>query len=204
MSLRVNHASSFWANVIFWKYTAPTGLEYDTAFLSLEMTGRTGASAGHGAKRLTKPRVLRGTTMDSDKKIVTAEEFRLVDEKGKSRAVITMRGGGEPVLGFFGKDGRRRAIFGMRDDGTPAIGLYDKKGKERIKLVMDSDGSPAIRLSDEKGGNRVEVEVNSNGEPSITLLDGDGKKLAAIVVQKGQTASLSFYGKNGEIKARIE
>lgn len=104
------------------------------------------------------------------RKVIFAEEFRVVNKEGKVmasfgspagepgivlfdragqfRAVFSLASAEQtPVLSLLGKDGKHRATVGMRVNGEPYIALRDKEGRESISL---SEGRVSVYGEDEK------------------------------------------------------
>jgi hypothetical protein len=82
------------------------------------------------------------------KRVVTAEDFHLVDRSGKMRGALFVSAKGEP--GFA---------------------LFDQEGKNRLLLMLDADGSAVLDLKDKREQSRARVALSAEGEPEITLLD---------------------------------
>ena len=61
--------------------------------------------------------------------VVRADKFVLEDERGGTRAVLTMDKGG-PVLVMLDVKGHVRARLRVRKDGPGLISLHDKTGKK--------------------------------------------------------------------------
>jgi hypothetical protein len=89
-----------------------------------------------------------------NEKVVTANAFHVVDEKGNIRAAMSM--------------GR----------GNPAFTLYDEKGNKRIAMSLGRD-YPMFRLYDENGKTRASLLVFA-GYPVFTLYDKEGMRRAAL------------------------
>ena len=81
--------------------------------------------------------------------VIRANAFVLVDEKGKTRAELSM--------GEYG----------------PGLLLVDENGKTRATLTVDKDW-PWLALADENGKTRAMLAVGKNG-PVLGLLDENGK-----------------------------
>src|SRR5713226_4157579 len=62
-------------------------------------------------------------------RVLTAEEFRLVDSEGKLRGRLAVAQS-RPGLAFYSSDGKTpRAIFAITASGDPILGLLDRDGK---------------------------------------------------------------------------
>jgi hypothetical protein len=82
-------------------------------------------------------------------KAVKAEQFLLVDKKGKIHAILGLTNLGEPSLGLWDKNGKNRIMLGFLRDGVPGVGLNDENGNRRANLQLAIDGKPALILFDE-------------------------------------------------------
>ena len=109
-------------------------------------------------------------------KVVTAQEFRLVD-----------------------KTGAMRASFQTRDDGSPGLALYDKSGKVRITLHVQADGTSLMAFRDGQGKSRVELEQDTDGIGGLTLTNGKGTGGAALVIAPDGNPVALFKDKNGKV-----
>lgn len=84
-------------------------------------------------------------------KAVKAEQFLLVDKKGKIYAILGVTSLGEPSLGLWDKNGKNRIMIGFLREGVPGVGLNDENGIRRANLQLAVDGKPALILLDENG-----------------------------------------------------
>jgi len=134
-------------------------------------------------------------------KLVSAQEFRLVDVSGKTRATLIAGAHGGVSMDFYDVENKSRVAISLSSKGTPslklsggaAIELRDKNDKVRSKIVMLSDGNPSVRLYDDKGGIRailggVNLEtlgtsriesLGKRDESSLVLVDEEGEILWA-------------------------
>ena len=90
--------------------------------------------------------------MSSDKptNVVEAEEFRLVDNKGRVRVRIFLEED-EPKVALFSKDDKKRAAIGLLPTGEAGIALYDDKGVYHFLINVSPDGSPDLSIKDRYG-----------------------------------------------------
>ncbi len=82
-------------------------------------------------------------------KTIKAEQFLLVDKKGKIHAILGLTNLGKPSLGLWDEEGKNRIMLGFLRDGVPGLGLNDAQGGRRINLQLAVDGKPALILFDE-------------------------------------------------------
>jgi hypothetical protein len=82
----------------------------------------------------------------SSPKLVTAEEFQLVDKEGRARAILSFSAEGEPYLGLFDGDHNQRVWLGL--SANPGLAIKDhKEAKTRALLSLDdSTGQPSLVL----------------------------------------------------------
>ncbi len=95
-----------------------------------------------------------------EKRVVTAEDFHLVDETGKLRGALFVSAKGAPGFALFDKEGKDRILLMLNADGSALIELHDEAGASRAKLALGNDGSPTLSLA---------------GDPAVTLVNMDGK-----------------------------
>ena len=88
----------------------------------------------------------------SNKNVVKAEEFVLLDDQGRYRAVLEMT------------------------DSGPSFSLVDRVGTDRVKLALWPEGSPGLYLNDAKGELRATLAVGPDGLARIRLLNEIGEK----------------------------
>ena len=91
-----------------------------------------------------------------NRKVVSAEEFRLVNKRGKCKAKLCLNG-----------------------DGGPSLAFLDDRGKLRVSIYLHSD-QVGIELLSKKEKVRASLGVASNGQPSLQLLDGDEQVHACL------------------------
>jgi hypothetical protein len=84
-----------------------------------------------------------------NRKVIEAQEFRVVDENGKIRTWLTVK------------------------EGAPSIVTFDENGRSRIGLTV-INGNPSISIRDENGKNRIWLVGKANGNPNIFIYDLNG------------------------------
>ncbi|HET9951675.1 MAG TPA: hypothetical protein VFS09_07775 [Candidatus Eisenbacteria bacterium] len=77
------------------------------------------------------------------------EVLRIVDARGKARAVLAMGDEG-PALSFFDEKGRLRANLGVAKEG-PSLDLLDTAESPRAQLTVDGKQDPHLDFIDGKG-----------------------------------------------------
>jgi hypothetical protein len=83
--------------------------------------------------------------------VVRAKRFEVVDDQGRSRALLSVLPDGSPGLTLYDGAGKQRAGLGLLPDGTPRLALHDAAGKQRAGLTVLPDGSPGLALFDAAG-----------------------------------------------------
>jgi len=78
--------------------------------------------------------------------IISAQEFRLVDTKGQTRAVLALSDKGQPYLQFTDEFGTDRVWVGISSE--TGLAARDVDGKTRLVLSVDEEGLPSLVLRD--------------------------------------------------------
>jgi hypothetical protein len=113
-------------------------------------------------------------------RVVTAEEFQMVDEKGTVRAALSMSMGG-PGLILFDKGGKFRAVLSLATgEDSPVLSLGDGEGNHRATLALRVNGEPYLALLDKGGKVRISLTVDKEKGPRIALLDSNEQTRAAL------------------------
>jgi hypothetical protein len=130
--------------------------------------------------------------------IVNAKQFNLLDDNGKTRAVLVVDEDG-PLLSLNDENGKPHAILNANKDGS-ALDLFDKNGKLRVILAVDVNGS-TLFLADENKKLRASLAEDVDG-PRLCLRDENGKlRVALTATVDGPMLDLS--DKNGNTRARL-
>lgn len=117
------------------------------------------------------------TTPGDGPKVIRANEFRLEDEEGESRARLRVRHGWVS-LDLFDEHDTPRASLHVSETG-PALCLCDDDGKWRALLRVFGDG-PALWLYDEDHKARAVLGVNQTISPDLTLTKHPESSLALM------------------------
>jgi len=107
-------------------------------------------------------------------KIVTAEEFRLVNKDGQPRATLLLWNGDLPALTMADEECHNRVFLGVFNEAQPALLLNDKGCQQRAALDLQPHGLPAFTLRDKNNRVRVRVRLLEDGNPALTLMDENG------------------------------
>lgn len=134
-------------------------------------------------------------------KEIRANRFVLVDESGRTRALLDEQESG-PGLRLFDEQGKRRAVLavdknglrlGLLDEhGVPLVALrgdkggemalYDDNGKKRFVLFAGKEG-PLLCFLDEQDKERFMLFMSEDG-PAMTMADKEGKYRVGMAVGK--------------------
>lgn len=82
-------------------------------------------------------------------KTLDLELLRIVDSRGKARAILGMGDDG-PALSLLDEKGRLRANLGIEKDG-PSLDLLDTSESPRAQLTVDGKQDPHLDFTDAKG-----------------------------------------------------
>lgn len=108
-------------------------------------------------------------------KVVTAQEFRLVDKSGATRATLQTQEDGNPGLAFFDKGGKVRVTLFVKGDGSSLLAFHDPQSKQRTELEQDSDGTGGLTLTNAKGTGGAAFVIAPDHAPVAVFKDKDGK-----------------------------
>ena len=165
--------------------------------LLVALTVVAGLVGGALSNRVFMARIATAQEAEQQRKVITAEEFRLVDEDGRARAVLTLGSKGNVSISFYDRYDESRVELGLSPEGQPILKLLDqgslefldKNGQIRVKVDVTYDGSPSLRLYDEDGRSRAALgcvsletadtartgSVERRAESSLVLSDKQGK-----------------------------
>ena len=79
-------------------------------------------------------------------KVLSAQEFRLMDEQGRVRAKLSFSGDGQPNLNFVDESDTYRVWVGIAADSGMTV--RDPNGKTRLVLSVDQEGEPSLTMRD--------------------------------------------------------
>lgn len=77
---------------------------------------------------------------------ISAQEFRLVDTKGRARAVLAFSDTGQPYMHFTDEFGTDRVWMGI--SAETGLATRDVDGKTRLVLSVDEEGVPSLVVRD--------------------------------------------------------
>src|SRR5581483_4535515 len=79
-------------------------------------------------------------------KVLSAEEFRLLDAQGRTRAVLGFSLKGQPV--FQMRDEHDTYIIWLGISDESGLAIRDRDGKTRMVVSLDPTGEPSITMRD--------------------------------------------------------
>lgn len=80
--------------------------------------------------------------------VVSAKEFRLIDQQGRTRALLSFNADGQPHLQMRDEFDTARVRVGIsRETG---MDVRDVNGKTRLVLSVDEEGLPSLVVRDRK------------------------------------------------------
>ncbi len=85
--------------------------------------------------------------------VLSAQEFRLVDQRGKPRAILGFSAEEEPYFAMLHRNETRIIWFGLSEESGLAI--HDVDGKTRLVLSLDTAGTPSLVLRDRQHRTRM-------------------------------------------------
>jgi hypothetical protein len=148
------------------------------------------------------------------KKVIVAEEFRLVDKEGKVVSTWGMYAGG-PGMVLFNKQGKFRAVFSLTSpEESPVLTFADKDGVHRAIIGMKAERRPYITLRDEAGRERISISLDDAGDPYMVLYDNEENERAVFgtvdltkikrtgSIKTSSIASFVLFGKDGQVTWR--
>lgn len=109
--------------------------------------------------------------------VVTAREFRVLDEEGKLRARLGWGNEGVPGLSFYDAAGEERVVLVAGEDHA-ALGFNDAAGKPRASLAGGEFGF-GLSLYDAAGRPRVWLALEKEN-PVLALGDVLGKEVVLL------------------------
>lgn len=83
---------------------------------------------------------------DKNSGTIRAEEFQLMDESGRTRAMLTFSAEGHPYFTMLDRNGNHILWLGISDNSGLAISDVD--GKTRLVLSLDRSGEPSLVIRD--------------------------------------------------------
>lgn len=139
------------------------------AMVAASLVGGGLVTVGLGYSRTEAPRV------------VTAQEFRLVDQHGKTRIVLDMQEG-RPSIRLLDAEGTPRvSLYGSSDQNpeeleaqAAGMNILSRDGKTAVRLGLEYIW-PSLKMHYQGGDYLVAICVDNEGLPQIALREKDNK-----------------------------
>jgi len=113
-------------------------------------------------------------------KIVTAQQFRVVDAAGKVVAILGLSEK-DTGLHLFDDSGAMRASIRLAPHSAPAFTQYDEKGKVRLALCLgEKDGTPRLYHHDQDEKIRMALVQTPDGGFGLSMYDAAGKTRSVV------------------------
>lgn len=90
--------------------------------------------------------VVAEETVGQSPSVISAQEFRLVDQRGKPHAILGFSAEEEPYLSMLHRNETSIIWLGLSEKSGLAI--HDVDGKTRLLLSLDTAGMPSLVLRD--------------------------------------------------------
>jgi hypothetical protein len=97
--------------------------------------------------------VVAEETVGQSPTVISAQEFRLVDHRGKPRAILGFSDEEDPYLAMLHRSETRIIWLGLSEESGLAI--HDVDGKTRLVLSLDTAGEPSLILRDRQHRTRM-------------------------------------------------
>jgi len=187
--------------------------------LLVALTLLAGLVGGAMSNRVFMAEIAAAQETKQHEEVIIAEEFRLVDESGKTRVVLgTGPAGTTNGVWVYDEDGNNVcASLGVHENGEPFLGLINIKklslcvadsqllsftGTEG-KVSIGTLGSASLSIGS-SAGNSIKLELSrENKEASVILFGKDFKTRAALVLESDGSPSLKLYDRDGMIRSAL-
>ncbi|MBV8357167.1 MAG: hypothetical protein JO189_04415, partial [Deltaproteobacteria bacterium] len=131
-------------------------------------------------------------------RILTAEEFELVDKNGDRRASLQVTSRGMADLMMFDGEGNDRAEFRVARDGGSSLEFFDTNGNQRIVVGETPPGRNGIAIYDKSGRQLATLSVAADNQANLTLYDANsGRARAGLGVSTSGEPALVLFDQQG-------
>lgn len=147
-------------------------------------------------------------------KIVTAQEFQVIDRNGIVVASLGASSGKAQLI-FYDQGNKPQAIFGLLNDGSPGFSFFGKDGVSQAELRVGSMGHPSLKLNDVKGKKiallgahglglfnknlRGRLTLTSDGMLNLDLLDRDSQTSSNLMLFSSQKPTMVLSDQGGKV-----
>ena len=128
--------------------------------------------------------------------VVTAKQFELVNDAGKTRAFLGFTKANEPIFTLTDENEKPKLSLFMQD-GTGVMTLRDQNGKNRVQIYLTKEGMPNIGLLDAKEDPLVELAIESEGN-GMVIHDKNGK-IRMLVANTDNNCGMVILDKDGKL-----
>jgi len=105
--------------------------------------------------------------------IVSAQGFRLVDEKGNLRGLLSTDGS-KTVFAIQDGNNIPRVALSLDAQGTADVDVRDNANGERLSMTVDGNGNPSFSVADNRGKIRLITGISNGGDPVIGMTNEAG------------------------------
>ncbi|MEW5722240.1 MAG: hypothetical protein AB1896_03980 [Thermodesulfobacteriota bacterium] len=163
-------------------------------------------------------RIFQAEAQSAPAGLVAAREIRLVDESGRTRALLSLLRE-RPRFIMLDEIGEFRIELGLGEGSEPSVRLRDREGRPRLELALGAAGEPRVELSDGQDRDRVSIHLGAGGAPALlirdeagrdrlalwqekeemglALADSGGRPRAGFTLRQGDVPSMAFYDSDG-------
>lgn len=136
--------------------------------------------------------------MAMSRKVITAEEIRIVDSKGTLRAQVGAFENGAALVRLFDTSKQVRANFGLGNNGLPHMALLHSDGTPAVFIGVLPDKTTEVALFDGAGTVRARLMVTVDGDLTQMDFSGDNKQPRILLsAQDKGDASMGTCDKTG-------
>jgi hypothetical protein len=152
-------------------------------------------------KKLSRPTTPQGQT-----KIVSANEFHLMDENGKVQGMLAASSGGA-MLFLNGPNDKTGLMFAPGQGGS-SLSLMSSSGEQQVTLNTEDALAWVTIGTKESNGDKIQLTARS-GAQNVMVSDKDGFQAVLgvstlVTPESGETrqtsvAALTLFGKDGHV-----
>jgi hypothetical protein len=111
-----------------------------------------------------------------EKRIIEAEEIRLLDQKGRLRLSLATYGtDGLPQIDLYDEQHHQRLSLSLRADGSPIIAFLHEDGPTLLGLGAEADGQTGLEIRQPDGTLAVQIGIDINHDNLIEVRDSAGE-----------------------------
>ena len=138
----------------------------------------------------------------ADNMKVRARAFEVVDEDGRTRAVLMALADGNVVLALYGKEGgtdekQAQASLTVTPQGLAALGILGPDGNKGVMVGHTEEGFPGLWVHDESRQTVALLGILDQGNPGLVLWDGNNTERVLVQVPPPGQATLAVRDENG-------